>query len=572
MLRDVPWGPRGLPDMALRIRIEHGQDAGKTLRLPTAGLYRAGRSPQCSFQIVDMKVSKEHFEIALDPKNGTTIRDLHSTHGTLLNGQRVDAEAKPLSPGDEIRVGLTVLRALSDGPCENHVAPVAPLPPPTSAHAAPSGPAPATPSGLPPGSVSMTSAAPSGPSVGGAGGGAARTVGTPATKTMPPDALVNTTLAGYRLLEKVGAGGMGSVYRAEQLSLHREVAIKVLADKLVSDSAFVDQFVNEARAAGQLNHPNVVQVYDVGQAEGHHFFSMEFIHGGALESKIPKGKGVGVKWQDVLPWFLDASNALIFAEKKGILHRDIKPDNFMLGQDGSVKLCDLGLAKKSESADLLAQGIIGTPHFIAPEAVRRRTDADKRSDLYSLGCTFYRLLSGKNPYPAVSVKEILLAHLNSPVPRVSQSVPDIPKELDEVVFRLMQKEPAARFQAAEELWEALDKIRLQFGLEAHGLHPGRAKRVAILASVGGLIAVGVAVYFVMQPEKTKTIKGDTVIERVGDPEATAQLKEANAKIDLQTIENDAIKLGPLASSFNRREWDEIVRRLEALAAEPKHAG
>src|SRR5207247_9776737 len=111
-------------------------------------------------------------------------------------------------------------------------------------------------------------------------------VGTPAAKTLPPDALVGTTLSGYKILEKVGAGGMGAVYRAEQLSLHREVAIKLLAEKLVSDSAFVDQFVNEARAAGALNHPNVVQVYDVGEAEGRHFFSMEFIHGGSVEARI----------------------------------------------------------------------------------------------------------------------------------------------------------------------------------------------------------------------------------------------------------------------------------------------
>jgi serine/threonine-protein kinase len=558
--------------MGLRVRIEHGQDAGKTFRLPVAGAYRFGRTPQASIQILDMKVSKDHFEIVL--QNGTpggatgpaTIRDLGSSHGTLLNAQKVTGDARPLSPGDEIRLGLTVLRVLSDGPGDADAKPTGPPPPRGATTITTPSPGPAA------GNAPAVAA-----DVAAGGGGAAAAAGarpapTPARRALPPDALVGTTLAGYKILEKVGAGGMGAVYRAEQLSLHREVALKVLAEKLVSDSAFVDQFVNEARAAGQLNHPNVVQVYDVGHAEGRHFFSMEFIHGGPLEGKIQKGQKPGVPWQDALGWFLDAANALIFAEKKGILHRDIKPDNFMLSADGSVKLCDLGLAKKSESADLLAQGIIGTPHFISPEAIRRRTDVDRRSDLYSLGCTFYRLLTGKNPYPAASVKEILLAHLNAPVPRASASVSDLPKELDEVVFKLMQKDPAARFQNAEELWGALDKIRLQFGLEAHGLHPGRAKRIAILAASGGLIAVGVAAWLILNPKEPTIIekKGDTVI--VGNPEADRLLKESTASNARLSIENDAIRLGELATAYANPAWDDIVRRYEELGADPQYQG
>ncbi|MCC7138338.1 MAG: protein kinase, partial [Planctomycetes bacterium] len=260
----------------------------------------------------------------------------------------------------------------------------------------------------------------------------------------------------------------------------------------------------------------------------------------------------------------------IFAEKKGILHRDIKPDNFMLGQDGSVKLCDLGLAKKSESADLLAQGIIGTPHFIAPEAIRRKTEVDARADLYSLGCAFFRLLTGKNPYPAPSVKEILLAHLNAPVPRAAAAVKDLPKELDEIVARLMQKEPAARYQSATELWSALDKVRLQFGLEAHGLHPGRAKKLAIL---GGLVAVAaVAALIVMKPWEEKVKTETVVVEKpgsTGDPAMSAKEKQRlEAKAKLGEIENQALRdLGKLEESWSKPGWRGIADAYDGLATD-----
>ncbi|MFO0934770.1 MAG: FHA domain-containing serine/threonine-protein kinase [Planctomycetota bacterium] len=525
--------------MPLRIRIEHGQDAGKTYRLATPGVYRIGRSPQGSFQVLDMKVSKDHFELHHDG-TATQIRDLGSSHGTLLNGQRVDG-VRPINPGDEIRVGLTVLRALSDGPGDADVKPVEPLPT---------------------GAATQTTTAATAANGGAAAPKAAG--GKPAVN----DPLVNTTLAGYRILQRVGAGGMGSVYRAEQLSLHREVALKVLAEKLVSDSAFVDQFVNEARAAGQLNHPNVVQVYDVGHADGRHYFSMEFIHGGSLEDKVPKTGG-GVPFEEALPWFLDAANALIFAEKKGILHRDIKPDNFMVGQDGSVKLCDLGLAKKSESADLLAQGIIGTPHFIAPEAIRRKSDVDRRADLYSLGCTFFRILTGKNPFPAPSVKEILLAHLNQPVPRVSAAVPQLPKELDDVIAKLMAKDPAARFESATELWGALDKIRLQLGMEAHGLNPGKAKKLAIMGGVLALAAIGVAVYFITKPPPPKEVvyqPGETKL--IGeDPAKVRELRADKAYSDIESSALKALGRHDDGENWKKPGWRDVTAQLREMAKE-----
>jgi pSer/pThr/pTyr-binding forkhead associated (FHA) protein len=444
--------------VSLRLRIEHGQDAGRTWRLPAAGVYTVGRTPANSIRVLDMKVSKRHCEIRVAERNGrihAVLHDLGSTHGCTLNGQPVTKDVL-LKPGDELRLGLTIARILSDGKADEDVQPVA------------------------------------GRTVNGDDMAAADSHEAHTKQTLPPDALVGRKLGGYQVERKIGAGGMGGVYLAEQVSLHREVALKVLNEKFAADSTFVDQFVNEARAAGALNHPNVVQVYDVGSDQGYYFFSMEVMPGGSIEDKLREGP---IPWQTALNWFLDATNALIFAKRREILHRDVKPDNLMIAEDGSAKLCDLGLAKKSEVGDLMDQGIIGTPHFISPEAIRRKNDIDQRTDLYSLGCTFFRIFSGRNPYPGTTVKDILLGHLNKPIPRIGGVNRNVPREIDELVFQLMQKDPDERIQTPEELLRELDHIRTRYNLEAHGIKPA-SKKPLILAGAAVLVAVILAVYLI----------------------------------------------------------------------------
>jgi len=380
--------------------------------------------------------------------------------------------------------------------------------------------------------------------------------------TLPPDELVGKDLSGYRVERKIGAGGMGGVYLAEQTSLQRKVAIKVLNETFAADSTFVDQFVNEARAAGALNHPNVVQVYDVGSAGGRYFFSMEVMPGGSIEDRIKEGP---VPWQDALNWFIDSANALIFAKRREILHRDVKPDNLMLAEDGSAKLCDLGLAKRSQAGDLMDQGIIGTPHFISPEAIRRKGDIDQRTDLYSLGCTFFRVFAGKNPYPGATVKEILLGHLNKPVPRIGDTNRNVPKELDEVVYGLMQKDVAARTQTPEELLRELDKIRTKYNLEAHGIKPA-SKKPLVIGLVAALLAIGGALFFVLTQEKevVRTVlskedrarqlqnKRDAVGTRLG-----AYVQKAEG--ELLDLDRDLLEgnLGP--DNFKRSKWGRLAK-------------
>jgi|GEM_PF-2375139 len=575
--------------MSVRLKVEHGQDAGKTWGLKQPGVYVIGRDGTSDIRVLDMKVSKGHCEIQVDPgADGVWLRDLKSTHGTQLNGQPVAREAR-LKAGDEIRLGFTVLRLLSDGPSDTAVhpsrGPNAPAPPASSSPLAATsvGPAPTA-------SVAAAAGAGNGGAPRGNGAGAVSqgwaggsqpgraATGQPAPhapvqKELPPDELVGKDLAGYRVLKKIGQGGMGSVYIAEQVSLKREVALKVLSEKFVADSAFVDQFLNEARAAGALNHPNVVQVYDVGQADGRYFFSMEFVPGGSIEDKI---RGKAAEWREALNWFLDAANALIFAGKRGILHRDVKPDNLMLAEDGSAKLCDLGLAKKSESADLLAQGIIGTPHFISPEAIRRKGDIDTRTDLYSLGCTFYRIITGQNPYPATTVKDILLGHLNKPVPRVTDKKPDVPKELSDVVFRLMQKEPAERFTDADALYTALDKIRIQHGLAEHGIQP-QSRRPLIIALLLVLVAAVVVGYVLTRetPPPQKTVAELEAEQRLRDQAAAGAagaVKEARLAF-VATSKGRFFELktevaqGRLEDTWANAKWDDVLKRFEDLAVE-----
>src|SRR5688572_10425450 len=189
--------------------------------------------------------------------------------------------------------------------------------------------------------------------------------------------LIGKTIGGYKLLQRVGRGGMGTVYKAEQMSLNRVVALKVLSAKLLSDPLFVEKFVAEAKAAGGLTHPNIVQVIDVGSDRGIYYFSMEFLDNGSVGDVATKeGK---VPWARALEMMTDAARGLIFAEKRGIVHRDIKPDNLMLTSEGAVKIGDLGLAKKAE--DLGGEGgqIFGTPHFIAPEQAQGKP-VDNRAD------------------------------------------------------------------------------------------------------------------------------------------------------------------------------------------------
>lgn len=262
-------------------------------------------------------------------------------------------------------------------------------------------------------------------------------------------------IAGYRIQDRIGRGGMGTVYLAEQVSLQRKVALKLLAKDYASDKNFVALFIEEARAAGQLNHPNIVQVYDVGQVGSTYYFSMEYMSQGSVEDLVnQQGR---LEPDRAISLVLQAAKGLDYAEKKRIIHRDIKPANLMLGEDDLVKIGDLGIAKRlhehQETAEI--EGIAGSPHYIAPEHALGKP-IDHRVDIYSLGVTFYQLLCGRTPYRGKSAKEIILKHVEEDPHPLEEANPDLPGGICDIVKKMMEKEPGQRYSNASQVIESLE--------------------------------------------------------------------------------------------------------------------
>lgn len=293
--------------------------------------------------------------------------------------------------------------------------------------------------------------------------------------------LIGKELAGYRVLERLGAGGMGTVFRATQLSLGREVAFKVLSSRLIEDTTFVDLFFKEARAAGALNHPNIVAVYDVGRQKGLYYLSMEYMPKGSVQDLLDReGK---IAWTDAIRIVRDAARGLDYARQKQIVHRDIKPDNLMIAEDDAVKIADLGLAHNLAETGSGSEGIIGTPHFIAPEQAQGKK-VDVRSDLYSLGASFYRMVVGRNPFHGRKVRDIIVAQVKEMPMPAHEADTTIPREVSAVIERLMQKDPDDRYATPGELIADLERA-----FERAGAGTGPSKGLWIGVGAAALAAI-----------------------------------------------------------------------------------
>jgi hypothetical protein len=276
-----------------------------------------------------------------------------------------------------------------------------------------------------------------------------------------------SALGGYQIVKKLGQGGMGSVYLARQLSLDRNVAVKVLSPALSEDAGFVARFTREAYAAAQLTHHNVVQVYDIGEDAGRHFYSMEFVEGETLAGLVSRdGK---LDPEAAVGYALQAARGLKFAHDQGLIHRDVKPDNLLLNTQGIVKVADLGLVKKrglSEipSGNLAAGGrgtskleqaqsanstgfdmSMGTPAYMAPEQARDAATVDGRADIYSLGCTLYDLLTGRPPFSGKTALEVITKHASEPIVPPEMVAKRVPKELSGVLLKMVAKKPEDRY-------------------------------------------------------------------------------------------------------------------------------
>ncbi|MBM4042026.1 MAG: hypothetical protein FJ290_26320 [Planctomycetes bacterium] len=268
------------------------------------------------------------------------------------------------------------------------------------------------------------------------------------------DPLIGQRLGEFEILGPLGRGAMGAVYKARQTSLGRLVAVKVLPKERASDSSFIARFDREARAAAALNHPNIVQVIVVGQDEGHHYIAMELVDGESLaavlhrEGRLPPERA--------LNYLRQAAAALAKAHEAGIVHRDIKPANILLTRDGVIKVADFGLALHlGVDSRVTAHGSTpGTPLYMAPE-VFQGGQADARSDLYSLGATFYHLLAGRPPFEGTNAYAIATKHLHEEPAPLWELVPDLPPPLATIIHALLSKDAASRYPSAEALEIAL---------------------------------------------------------------------------------------------------------------------
>ncbi len=353
------------------------------------------------------------------------------------------------------------------------------------------------------------------------------------------DALIGEVVGGYRLIERIGRGGMGTVYKATQLSLNREVALKILSAKYTDDKTFIAMFVQEARQAAALNHPNIVQVYDVGKAKDTYYFSMEYMGGGSVQDILARDGKIPVA--KALPMIVGAAKGLEFAEKKNIVHCDIKPDNLMLTEDGMVKIGDLGLSKnlRGGGTDLGGAQVFGTPHYIAPEQAQGKP-LDHRTDLYALGATFYRMVAGRTPFQGETARELVLKHVREEAVPLRGVDDSIPVEVEAFVQKLMKKEPNERHRNATELLEDLRAAMAAAGVTGGhtDLIPGvvtsgRRRRGRLLLLGGGALAaaivLGVAFSGGSPPPANPEGPSDGLTEEQRKAEQERRIQEALAK-------------------------------------------
>lgn len=328
---------------------------------------------------------------------------------------------------------------------------------------------------------------------------------TPGATDQPKDQMVGKMLQGYRIEGKLGEGGMGAVYRAHQLSLDREVAVKVLPPRYARSPEMVARFTREALSAAQLTHHNIIQVYDVGNERGLNYITMELVEGDSLSDAMRQDGRFQV--EDAAGYVLQAARGLQYAHDRGIIHRDIKPANLMINRHGIIKIADMGLAKRIDQKDIpagttVADGetrtssgtttrgggaaahltqasvAMGTPAYMAPEQGDDAASVDGRADQYSLGCTLYYLCTGHTPFDGTTAQEIISKHKSEPLPPLAQYVQNVPRVFEGLISRMMAKSPEKRFPS---LKEVIHELEIFLGIDSEkGPYTPREQHLEIL--------------------------------------------------------------------------------------------
>lgn len=264
---------------------------------------------------------------------------------------------------------------------------------------------------------------------------------------------IPTKFGRYEIKSELGRGGMATVYHGFDPRFDREVAIKVLPREMLHDPQFRGRFERELKIVAGLEHPSIVPVYDVGEEEGQPYFVMRYMSGGSLATEIEKGR---FSLQDAARVVEKIAQGLAYAHKKGVVHRDLKPDNILFDNTGAPFISDFGVAKLTEStSSLTGSGVIGTPAYMSPEQAQG-LEIDGRSDVYGLGVIIYQMLSGQQPYSADTPMGVVVKHITEPVPEILNMVPNLPAEVDEIIKTSMAKDRNKRYTTALELAKAMN--------------------------------------------------------------------------------------------------------------------
>ena len=314
-------------------------------------------------------------------------------------------------------------------------------------------------------------------------------------------------IPGYRIKRRVGSGAMATVFLAQQLSLDRPVAIKVLPKKFSTNQNFIERFYREGRAAAKLNHPNIVGAYDVGQAGGHHYFVMEYVDGKTVYDFIVKKKRF--EEHEAIEIIRQVALALQHAHQRGFVHRDIKPKNIMINSQGVVKLADLGLARAvsdKEAAEAEAGRAYGTPYYISPEQIRGEVNIGPQADIYGLGATFYHMVTGRVPFDGKNPSEVMHRHLKSQFVPPDHVNTRLSNGCAEVIEMMMAKKAQDRYRNVDDLLEDLNRLREgQAPLFAH-----RGVAISTLKSTAEAAASGPdQPVLVQQPRRAAAARPDS---------------------------------------------------------------
>jgi eukaryotic-like serine/threonine-protein kinase len=345
----------------------------------------------------------------------------------------------------------------------------------------------------------------------------------------------------YELIEEIARGGMGVVYKARQISLNRHVAIKMLLHGQFADAEFVQRFRAEAEAAGHLRHPNIIAIYEIGQENGQHFFSMEYVEGRDLASLVreqPLPARRAAEYVKII------AEAIHHAHQHGILHRDLKPSNVLIDMEGNLRVGDFGLAKRmGDNSDLTVTGqILGSPAYMPPEQARgKRSDVGRHSDVYSLGAILYCLTAGRPPFMADSMEKTLLQVLQTDVPPLRLLNPAVPRDLETICLKSLEKDPLKRYATAQDLADdlghflALEPIRARpVGLLGKSWRWCRRKPA--LAAVGAIAVLLLGIVAIGSPIAAYRLNEARVQAQEGETKALRNAYAADMTVVQQAIE------------------------------------